>query len=109
MSDRWIDTASAVVGVFLVMAVGGLSRHWKWLSPEVDRSLASLTSYVLMPCLFFHRIITDASLSADLDAWYPAVLGTFAPFLGSGWLGGQQGPLAVALGLRRIRSKGPLD
>ncbi|RLS73288.1 MAG: malate permease [Planctomycetota bacterium] len=84
MSDRWIDTASAVVGVFLVMGVGGLARHWRWLSPEVDRSLASLTSYVLMPCLFFHRIITDASLSADLDAWYPAVLGYVCTFLGVG-------------------------
>ena len=54
MWERWFDTASAVVGVFLIMGVGGLARYMRWFSKEVDRSLASFTSYVLMPCLYFH-------------------------------------------------------
>ncbi|MCY3007505.1 MAG: AEC family transporter [Planctomycetota bacterium] len=84
MLDRWFDTASAVAGVFLVMGVGGLARHLQWFSKEVDRSLASFTSYVLMPCLFFNRIINDASLSAHLDTWYPAALGYLCTLLGVG-------------------------
>ncbi|MFM7928516.1 MAG: malate permease, partial [Pirellula sp.] len=69
MLDRWLETASAVLGVFLVIGMGGLARHLRWFSKEVDRSLASFTAYVLMPCLFFHRIIHDPSLSAHSDAW----------------------------------------
>ena len=53
----------------------GVARHRQWFSSEVDRSLASFTSYVLMPCLFFHRIIQDRALTPTLDAWYPAVVG----------------------------------
>jgi len=82
MLDRWLETASAVLGVFLVMGLGGLARHLRWFSKEVDRSLASFTSYVLMPCLFFDRIIHDPSLSAHLDAWYPAVLGFLCTVIG---------------------------
>ena len=82
MLDRWIDTASAVTGVFLVMGMGGLARHLRWFSKEVDRSLASFTSYVLMPSLYFSRIINDQSLSVHLDAWYPAVLGFLCAILG---------------------------
>jgi predicted permease len=82
MLDRWFETASAVLGVFLVMGMGGLARHLRWFSKEVDRSLASFTSYVLMPCLFFDRIIHDPSLSAHLDAWYPAVLGFLCTVIG---------------------------
>jgi predicted permease len=82
MWERWFDTASAVVGVFLIMGVGGLARYMRWFSKEVDRSLASFTSYVLMPCLFFHRIIRDPSMSGKLDAWYPAVLGFLCTIVG---------------------------
>ena len=98
MLDRWFDTASAVAGVFLVMGVGGLARYLRWFSKEVDRSLASFTSFVLMPCLFFHRIIKDPSLSAHLDAWYPAVLGFLCTVIGiavawstAKWLGARFG------------------
>lgn len=88
MLDRWVETASAVAGVFLVMGMGGLARHLRWFSKDIDRSLASFTSYVLMPCLFFQRIINDDSLSVHLDAWYPAVLGYVCTFIGvaSAWL-----------------------
>jgi len=82
MLDRWIETISAVAGVFLVMGMGGVARHWHWFSKDVDRSLASFTSYVLMPCLFFQRIINDDSLSAHLDAWYPAIFGYLCTFIG---------------------------
>lgn len=82
MWERWFDTVSAVIGVFLIMGVGGIARYMRWFSKEVDRSLASLTAYVLMPCLFFHRIVKDPSLSGNLDVWYPAFLGFLCTIIG---------------------------
>jgi|694.fasta_scaffold39321_6 predicted permease len=75
MAEQWLELASAVTGVFLVMLIGGCARHWKWFTKEVDQSLATFTSHVLMPSLFFHRIILDRNLSSDLDAWFPALVG----------------------------------
>jgi predicted permease len=100
MLDRWIDTASAVLGVFLVMGMGGLARHLRWFSKEVDRSLASFISYVLMPCLFFHRILKDSSLTVDLAAWYPAVLGYFCTLIGVAIAWGAARSLGPSFGLR---------
>ena len=82
MAEQWLELASAVTGVFLVMLIGGLARHWKWFTKEVDQSLATFTSYVLMPSLFFHRIILDRNLSSDLDAWFPALVGFLYTSLG---------------------------
>ena len=82
MAEQWLDLASAVTGVFLVMLIGGCARHWKWFTKEVDQSLATFTSYVLMPSLFFHRIILDRNLSNDLDAWFPALVGFFYTAVG---------------------------
>jgi len=100
MLDRWIDTASAVTGVFLVMGMGGLARHLRWFSKEVDRSLASFTSYVLMPSLYFSRIINDQSLSVHLDAWYPAVLGFLCTILGVGFAWGTARTFGSRFGLQ---------
>jgi len=82
MAEQWLELASAVTGVFLVMLIGGCARHWKWFTKEVDQSLATFTSYVLMPSLFFHRIILDRNLSSDLDAWFPALVGFLYTALG---------------------------
>ncbi len=82
MLEQWFELVSAVTGVFLVMFVGGLARRWKWLTKEVDQSLATFTSFVLMPSLFFHRIIIDRDLSTDLDAWYPAWIGFVCTVVG---------------------------
>ena len=68
MLESFLSVASAVTGVFLVMSMGGLARHWKWFTSEVDKSLAGFTSNVLMPALFFSRIMSDDRLSMHLDA-----------------------------------------
>ncbi|MFN6128151.1 MAG: AEC family transporter [Planctomycetota bacterium] len=75
MQPEALSVLSTVGSVFLVIAVGGLARKWKWIASDADRSLAILTKSVLMPALFFHRIMTDPNLSMRMDAWLPAVYG----------------------------------
>lgn len=70
-----LSVISTVVSVFMVMSVGGLARKWNWIASDSDRSLAVLTKSVLMPALFFHRIMTDRALSMQIDAWLPALYG----------------------------------
>jgi predicted permease len=95
MQPEFLSVASTVASVFLVMAVGGLARKWKWFTSEVDRSLAGFTALVLMPALFFHRIMTDRNLSMQLDAWLPALYGfgcTAGGFMIAGWIARLIGP-----------------
>jgi len=90
-----ISIATTVSGVFLVMAVGAFARYMKWFTSEVDRSLAGFTTTVLLPCFFFHRIMTDTKLSASLLAWTPSLFGAaltafgFAVSMGLVWLVGK--------------------
>lgn len=74
MSDLWPIT-SRVLGVFLVMLVGAIGRRLGWLTSESDRSLARLTANLLLPALFFHRIISSSTFSSISDSWLPPVLG----------------------------------
>lgn len=71
----FLSIATTVSGVFLVMAMGGVARYMKWFTSEVDRSMAGFTANVLMPSLFFHRIMTDNKLSLSFEAWYPSAFG----------------------------------
>ena len=73
--SNFLNIATAVSGVFLVMAVGAFARYMKWFTSEVDRSLAGFTSNVLLPAFFFHRVMTDSKLSTDLSAWTPSIYG----------------------------------
>lgn len=82
MRPELLSVASTVTSVFLVMVIGGLARHLKWFTSEVDRSLAGFTASVLMPSLFFHRIMSDKNLSMRLDAWLPAFYGFGCTVLG---------------------------
>jgi predicted permease len=75
MQPELLSVISTVASVFLVMAVGAMARRWNFLSSDVDRSLAVFTKSVLMPALFFHRIMTDPHLSMDIGAWVPALYG----------------------------------
>lgn len=74
MAELWPIT-SRVLGVFLVMAVGALARRAHWLSSQSDRSLATLTANVLLPALFFHRIVTSSQFSSLTDTWLPPAIG----------------------------------
>jgi predicted permease len=89
MQPGILSVVSTVASVFLVMSVGGLARRWKWIASDADRSLAVFTKSVLMPSLFFHRIMTDPALSMQIDAWLPAVYGfgcTASGILIAGWI-----------------------
>jgi predicted permease len=89
MRPEVLSVVSTVGSVFLVMTVGGLARKWKWIASDADRSLAVFTKSVLMPSLFFHRIMTDPGLSMRMDAWLPAVYGfacTAGGILVAGWI-----------------------
>jgi predicted permease len=87
MQPELSHVASTVLSVFLVMSVGALARYLKLFTSEVDRSLAAFTAWVLMPALFFHRILTDPHLSMSIDAWIPALYG-FAGTVGGFWIAG---------------------
>jgi predicted permease len=74
MSDLWPIT-SRVLGVFLVMLVGAIGRRLGWLTSESDRSLARLAANLLLPALFFHRILTSDTFSTLSGSWLPPLLG----------------------------------
>ncbi len=75
MNAQFLSIASTVLGVFLVMAVGAVARRVALFTNDVDRSLAAFVTNILMPSLFFHRIMTDTTLSMNIDAWVPALYG----------------------------------
>ena len=84
MGSSFLSIATTVSGVFLVMAVGAIARYLKWFTSEVDRSLAGFTTNVLLPAFFFHRIMTDTKLSANLSAWSPSLYGAGLTAVGFG-------------------------
>lgn len=82
MSEQYLRITSTVIGVFLVIGMGALARYLKWFTSEVDRSLAGFLSNVLLPAFFFHRIMTDESLSTNISAWTPSLYGFALTILG---------------------------
>ncbi|SMP71416.1 hypothetical protein SAMN06265222_11448 [Neorhodopirellula lusitana] len=66
---------SSVLGVFCVIGVGGFCRNRRWLTNEADFSLAKITANVLIPALFFDRIINDPTLGPIATIWTAPVLG----------------------------------
>ena len=95
VDGNFFSIATTVSGVFLVMAMGALARYLKWFTSEVDRSMAGFTANVLLPSFFFHRIMTDTKLNADLGAWTPGMFGAGLTALGfvvafiAVWIAGQ--------------------
>lgn len=47
---------SAVIPVFLVIAVGFVLRRFRFLSEEIDRGLLTLVVHVLIPCLIIDKM-----------------------------------------------------
>ena len=82
--SNYLSIATTVFGVFLVMAAGAFARYMKWLTSEADRSLAGFITNALLPSFFFHRIMTDTKLSANLTAWTPSLYGFALTALGFG-------------------------
>jgi len=82
LASNFVSIATTVSGVFLVMAVGAFARYMKWFTSEVDRSLAGFTTTVLLPSLFFHRIMTDSKLAGSLGNWTPTLFGAVLTAIG---------------------------
>jgi predicted permease len=80
--QEFIEIASPVCGVYLVMATGALARRWGWLTSQADRTLASLTGNILIPCLFFERILGSDQFSSLSQTWLPPVVGFGSTALG---------------------------
>lgn len=83
MHDWW-PIASKVLVVFAIMACGAVARVLGWLSSESDRSLMKLTVSLLLPCLFFHRVLTDETMSRAADVYLPPLIGFGTTVLGFG-------------------------
>lgn len=104
MSDLWPIT-SRVLGVFLVMIAGAVGRRLQWLTSESDKSLASLTANVLLPALFFERIVQSDQFDALSESWLPPAIGfvtTCIGFLAAGLVAWGIGPW---IGLREASSR----
>jgi len=56
LQNSW-PIVESVLGVFLVIALGALSRQIGWLNRESDKSLANLTTNVLLPAYFLQKIL----------------------------------------------------
>ncbi|QDT61807.1 Membrane transport protein [Stieleria bergensis] len=74
MESFWPIVAS-VLGVFLVMGIGALCRHTKWLSTEADQTLANLTAKVMLPAYFISKLLSPESNHEIATAWVPPIVG----------------------------------
>lgn len=82
--DDLLPIAARVFGVFLVMIAGGICRRAHWLTAESDRSLANLTANLLLPALFFDRMIGSEPMQSLASTWFPPLLGFAFTALGIG-------------------------
>ncbi len=74
MFDQWLITISAVISVFIVIAVGAAARWGGWLSEEADQSLMKIIMRLLFPCLIFSVVSNNPSLREPENlVWAPAV------------------------------------
>lgn len=81
MNEFW-PVASKVLGVFLVIFAGAATRRVGWLTKESDRTLASLTTNLLLPAFYFERILQSPQLSHPNQAWFPPLMGFLCTCLG---------------------------
>lgn len=75
MSDDVVKIATRVLAVFAVMAAGVGARRVGWLTREADRSLMRLAVNVMLPCLFFHRVLSDPPAGAFRQVAVPPLVG----------------------------------
>ncbi|MEM6471752.1 MAG: AEC family transporter [Planctomycetota bacterium] len=73
--DDFRPIIASVIGVFLVIGIGALCRHLRWLTAEADRTLANLTANVMLPAYFIHQFASTNSLDSLSTAWQPPLVG----------------------------------
>lgn len=72
---NFLQILGIVTPVFLLVALGGLLRHIRWMSPEADSTLLKLGANVLMPALIADSVLGNSLLSNASKLWLPPVLG----------------------------------
>lgn len=98
--DQLVPIASRVLGVFLIMIAGAACRRVGWLSAQADRSLANLTANVLLPCLFFDRVLNGPQLESLASSWFPPLVGFLFTAAGFGIAGLFAWRCGPAIGLK---------
>ena len=66
---------NSVLGVFLVMVMGAAARQIGWLNQESDKSLASLTTNVLLPAYFLDKILRSDHPVVGAGVWEAPLFG----------------------------------
>ena len=87
MHDPW-PIVDSVAGVFLIILIGAFARKIRWLNQESDKSLANLTTNVLLPAYFVQKIlladhpgITEQFWAAPLWGFATTTLGFLISYL----------------------------
>jgi len=70
-----LPIVGSVLGVFLVMALGGVCRRRGWIAQQADHSLAKLIANVLLPAYFVSRIFAGPQFESLALAWQPPMFG----------------------------------
>ncbi|MBL6724211.1 MAG: AEC family transporter [Rubripirellula sp.] len=81
MQNSW-PIVESVLGVFLVIALGALSRQIGWLNRESDKSLANLTTNVLLPAYFLQKILLSDHPILGMDVLTAPLFGLGVTSLG---------------------------
>jgi predicted permease len=64
-----------VLAVFLIIALGALVRKIEWITRDADKSLAKLTTNVLLPAYFVQKILFSGQVEMPLAVWTPPFFG----------------------------------
>ena len=72
---NFLQILGIVTPVFLLVALGGLLRWIRWMTPEADSTLLKLGANVLMPALIADSVLGNSLLSNASALWLPPVLG----------------------------------
>jgi predicted permease len=72
---NFLQILGIVTPVFLLVALGGLLRRIRWMSPEADGTLLKLGANVLMPALIADSVLGNSLLASASELWLPPVLG----------------------------------
>jgi malate permease and related proteins len=74
--------AYEVLAVYLIVGAGMLLRGVGWLKSEADASVTKFTAFLLIPCLFFSKVVGDEKFNHFLDTLAPIGLGFGTTVLG---------------------------
>ena len=67
-----------ILPVFVLIGLGAVMRHVKWLNAEADASLLKLVVSFLYPCLIFENVLGNAALRVPGNLGGPAISLTVA-------------------------------